>query len=155
MADPNASPEPKRDSEDAATATSDADLLRPVNPRKALDRIPKNFGRYRIEETLGKGGMGAVFRAYDTQLDRPVALKVPFLGDDNDETRQRFYREARAAATLQHAYICPVFDVGEFNHMPYLTMAFIEGRSLAQARAAGQTFTMPQTAHLIRKLALA
>src|SRR5947209_10120302 len=154
MPEPNASPEPKRDSDDAATATSDADILRPVSPRKALERIPKNFGRYRIEETLGKGGMGAVFRAYDTQLDRPVALKVPFLGDDNDETRQRFYREARAAATLQHAYICPVFDVGEFEGIPYLTMAFIEGRSLNQALTAGQSFTFPAIALLVRKIAL-
>lgn len=127
---------------------------RPESPRRVLDKIPRQFGRYRIEETVGKGGMGAVFRAYDTQLDRHVALKVPFLGDDDEETRQRFYREARAAATLQHAYICPVFDVGEFQGIPYLTMAFIEGRSLNQAVLQGQTFTFGQIALLIRKIAL-
>jgi serine/threonine protein kinase len=119
-----------------------------------VDRIPRQFGRYRIGDCLGKGGMGAVFKAHDTQLDRQVALKVPFLSDDSDDTRERFYREARAAATLQHANICPVFDVGEFAGVPYLTMAFIEGRSLAQARAAGQTFSFVQIAVLMRKLAL-
>ena len=84
--------------------------------------------------------MGAVFKAQDTQLDRVVALKVPFLGDDSDDTRQRFYREARAAATLQHANICPVFDVGEFAGMPYLTMAFIEGRCWPRQRPPGKPF---------------
>jgi serine/threonine protein kinase len=99
--------------------------------------------------------MGAVFKAHDAQLDRQVALKVPFLGDNDADTRQRFYREARAAATLQHANICPVFDVGEFEGIPYLTMAFIDGRPLSQALLAGQTFSPTQIALLIRKLALA
>ena len=82
------------------------DLTPPRGGR--LEKMPREFGRYRIEDCLGRGGMGAVFRARDTQLDRTVALKVPFLGDDGDETRQRFFREARAAATLHHANICPV-----------------------------------------------
>lgn len=146
------SPKPERDAPEAV-ATSDA-ITRPESPRRVLDKIPRNFGRYRIEETVGKGGMGAVFRAYDTQLDRFVALKVPFLGDDDEETRQRFYREARAAATLQHAYICPVFDVGEYQGIPYLTMAFIEGRALNQAVVQGQSLSFPQIALLIRKIAL-
>ena len=117
-------------------------------------KIPRKFGRYRIQDCLGRGGMGAVFRAHDTQLDRPVALKVPFLGGDDAGTRERFYREARAAAALHHANICPVFDVGELHGVPYLTMAFIEGRSLAKALEAGQPFTPSQAALLVRKLAL-
>src|SRR3954447_25971500 len=98
--------------------------------------------------------MGAVFRAHDGQLDRTVALKVPFLAG-GDDARRRFVREARAAAALQHPHICPVFDVGEFRGVPYLTMAFIEGRSLAQALQAGPPFPPPQAALLVRKLALA
>lgn len=151
MSEP-ASPMPKRELPEAV-ATSDV-ITRPESPRRVLDKIPRVFGRYRIEETVGKGGMGAVFRAFDSQLDRHVALKIPFLGDDDEETRQRFYREARAAATLQHAYICPVFDVGEFQGIPYLTMAFIEGRALNQAILQGQAFTYGQIALLIRKIAL-
>src|SRR5438552_604863 len=113
MSDPKPSPGPK-DGEVAVTATSQSDIFhRPAGPKRTLDKIPREFGRYRLQDCLGRGGMGAVFKAHDTQLDRQVALKVPFLGDDDEETRARFYREARAAATLQHANICPVFDVGE------------------------------------------
>ncbi len=118
-------------------------------------KIPKAFGRYRIEDCLGRGGMGAVFRAHDTQLNRTVALKIPFLGDDGDDTRQRFFREARAAATLHHANICPVYDVGEYQGLPYLTMAFVEGKSLAKVLTDGPLVAPAQAALLVRKLALA
>ncbi|HLW64708.1 MAG TPA: serine/threonine-protein kinase [Gemmataceae bacterium] len=157
MSDTNPPPAPRKDTAvaDTALAAPQEGVERPGGPdRPVVDRIPRQFGRYRIGDCLGKGGMGAVFKAYDSQLDRQVALKVPFLGDDSDDTRARFYREARAAATLQHANICPVFDVGEFAGMPYLTMAFIEGRSLADARAVGQPFSFVQIAVLVRKLAL-
>src|SRR5436309_149742 len=79
----------------------------------AADRakIPRAFGRYRLLACLGRGGMGAVFRAHDTQLDRTVALKVPFLGADDAAARERFLREARTAAALHHPNVCPVFDV--------------------------------------------
>ena len=140
----------------AATPSDSEDIFGPpASKGRPAEKIPRNFGRYRILDTIGRGGMGAVFKAHDPQLDRTVALKVPFLGDDDADTRQRFYREARAAATLHHAYICPVFDVGEFEGIPYLTMAFIEGRSLNQALTAGQSFTFPAIALLVRKIALA
>ncbi len=157
MPDANPSPKsPKAAGDVATTATAPSEyIFDRGTTKRPSDRIPRQFGRYALQECLGKGGMGAVFKAHDTQLDRQVALKVPFLNDDDEETRQRFYREARAAATLQHAYICPVFDVGEFKGVPYLTMAFIEGRSLAQALKGGQSFPPGQTALLIRKLALA
>src|SRR4051794_26630832 len=71
------------------------------------EELPSPFGRFRIIQRLGKGGMGAVYLAHDTQLDRPVALKVPhrWLRDDR-ETRERFLREARAAARFHHANFC-------------------------------------------------
>ena len=74
---------------------------------------------------------GWVYLAHDTQLDRPVALKIPRLSGNQGLTRDRFLREARAAATVHHAHICPLHDVGEIDSVPYMTMAFIEGRSLA------------------------
>lgn len=78
--------------------------------------------------------MGAVYLAKDTQLDRDVALKIPKFGDDSgvdtDEMLERFYREARASATIRSPNICPVFDVGEIDGQHYITMAFIEGRPL-------------------------
>jgi serine/threonine protein kinase len=118
--------------------------------------LPEQFGRYRIIKPLGQGGMGAVYLAQDTKLDRQVALKVPrFTGDDGPLLVERFYREARAAATLQHPNICPVYDVGEINGSHYLTMAYIEGKSLATYVRPGKQHPQRQAAALVRKLALA
>ena len=117
--------------------------------------FPAPFGRYRILKLLGRGGMGAVYLAQDTQLDRPVALKAPhFDAGDGPQVRERFFREARAAATLRHPNICPLHDVGEIDGTPYLTMAYIEGKPLAEI-AAARPFTSRQSALLVRKLALA
>jgi serine/threonine protein kinase len=135
-------------------AVSSSDDFKSHSPSLGdINQLPRQFGRYRIEACLGRGGMGAVFRAHDSQLDRTVALKVPFLGGDGDEIRQRFYREGRAAANLHHPNICPVFDVGEIGSLPYLTMAFIEGRSLAKVLESGHCFTPQHAAALVRKLA--
>ena len=136
------------------TAPPSADAL-PIT-LGSRTRVPRAFGRYRLLDRLGKGGMGAVFRAHDTQLDRTVALKVPFLGgEDAASLRERFFREARAAAALHHPNVCPVFDVGEFDGLPYLTMAFVEGPSLAAALEGGRAFTPKHAALLVRKVALA
>ena len=91
----------------------------------------------------------------DTQLDRPVALKVPhFEAGDGPQVLERFFREARTAATLEHANICPLHDVGEIDGTPYLTMAYIEGKSLREF-AASRPLTSRQAALIVRKLALA
>jgi len=117
---------------------------------------PEEFGRYRLLKSLGEGAMGAVYLAHDTQLDRQVALKVPqFRAEEGSTARERFSREARAAAGLIHANICPVYDVGECNGVPYLTMGYIEGQPLAELLKSGKTFTQRQSAMLVRKIALA
>jgi len=113
------------------------------------------FGRYRIVKKLGQGGMGAVYLAHDTQLDRQVALKVPRFSAGDSDGVERFLREARAAATLQHPNLCPVFDVGDIDGRHYLTMAYVEGRPLASLIAAGQPLPQRPVADLVRKLALA
>lgn len=103
----------------------------PVN--RLLPSIPGQFGRYRIIRPLGQGGMGAVYLAYDEQLRRQVALKVPHLSTrDGPDAHKRFLREARVAATLNHPNICPIHDVGEIDGIPYFTMTFIDGRPLTQ-----------------------
>src|SRR6516225_5244843 len=95
--------------------------------------LPEQFGRYRIMRRLGQGGMGSVYLAEDTQLQRRVALKVVGEGSrESPEARQRLLAEARAAATLDHPYLCPVHDVGEIDGRLYLTMAYIDGQSLAE-----------------------
>ncbi len=125
-----------------------------ANNRKT---IPEQFGRYRIERELGRGGMGAVYLAHDGQLDRKVALKIPFFKDDEDdaESVERFYREARAMATLQHANLCPVFDVGQFELWHFLTMAFIDGQPLSKQLKESGTLATLHAATLLRKVAMA
>jgi WD40 repeat protein len=96
--------------------------------------MPAQIGRYQVLGRLGAGGMGTVYRAHDTQLRRDVALKVPrFHGttDEVDEARQRFLREARAAAAVRNAHVCPIYDVGEQDGRPYVVIALVEGGSLA------------------------
>src|SRR5262249_12739616 len=95
--------------------------------------LREQFGRYRIIKQLGAGGMGRVYLAHDEQLDRQVALKVPhFQPTDGAEVLERFRREARAAATIDHPNICPVYDVGERDGVHYVTMAYIEGKPLSE-----------------------
>src|SRR5258708_24435881 len=99
--------------------------------------------------------MGRVYLARDTQLDRLVALKVPQLeAGDRSVVRERFYREARAAANLHHPNICPVFDVGAVGDTPYLTMAYIEGQPLHEW-AGGSPRPVRVVLELVRKIALA
>jgi serine/threonine protein kinase len=88
-------------------------------------------GRYRIIKELGRGGMGVVSQAEDTRLPRDVAIKVPIRLDD-PESRRRFLKEAEAAAKLDHPNICRILDLGEADGLPYIVMAFVRGRTLAE-----------------------
>jgi serine/threonine-protein kinase len=90
-------------------------------------------GRYRLEQELGRGGMGVVYLAHDTQLDRPVALK--FLGtlmDDSDEYRQRFVREAKVAARVNHPNIVSIHDISATLGRAHIVMEYVQGASLAR-----------------------
>jgi class 3 adenylate cyclase len=116
---------------------------------------PEQVGRYCIRRLLGRGGMGTVYLAHDTRLDRDVALKVPHREVAADPLAlERFYREARAAAHLHHPNICQIYDVDQADGVHYLTMAFVEGRALSDLVP-----TFPdrprEAAALVRTLALA
>jgi eukaryotic-like serine/threonine-protein kinase len=94
--------------------------------------MPTEFGRYRVRKQLGGGGMGAVYLVENTELRREEALKVPHFGvGDDPEVRERFLREARAAAKLDHPNLCPVYDVGEVNGVCFLTMRYLKGKLLS------------------------
>jgi serine/threonine-protein kinase len=102
----------------------------PPAPSVTWTALPYRFGRYRVEQLLGRGGMGEVYRAHDTQLNRPVALKLPRLGDD-PERLARFGREARIAAACTDAGLCPVYDVGVIDGIHFFTMPLFDGETLA------------------------
>jgi serine/threonine protein kinase len=110
------------------------------------------FGRYQIVRPLGRGAMGAVYLAYDSQLERHVALKTPVLGS-SPQAVGRFFREARAAAQLRSPYTCPVYDVGEIGGISYLSMAFIDGQPLSRAIAERRQGGERAVARLLQKIA--
>ena len=93
-------------------------------------KLPQAIDRYRVRERLGQGGMGALFLALDPAIDRLVAIKV--LRVDNPDIRERFQREARLAARLQHPNIVTVYDVGEHEAQPFIAMEYIPGETLAE-----------------------
>lgn len=119
------------------------------------EHLPTTFGRYQILKKLGKGGMALVYLAHDTQLDRRVALKVPLFFDADDERIARFAREARTAANLHHPNICPVFDVGAIDGVHFLTMAYVEGDTLAALLKRTGPLPAAMAVEILRKLALA
>ncbi len=118
----------------------------PLNPegKAAIDftktvvsqgRVPEKgtlfAGKYRISREIGRGGMGVVLKAEDSKLRRPVALKfLPYELSDSPEARERFIREAQAAAALDHPNICTVYEVDEQDGQSYIAMAYVEGTSL-------------------------
>ncbi len=89
------------------------------------------IGRYALEARIGRGGMGAVWRAYDAELSRAVALKRVHAGAGDDE-RARLVREARVAAQLQHPNVVAVYEVGEERGEPFLAMELVDGETLAR-----------------------
>src|SRR5262244_222740 len=90
------------------------------------------LGPYEIESALGAGGMGEVYRARDTRLERLVAIKVLPSHLANAEAKQRFDREARSISALNHPNICTLYDVGQQDGTSYLVMECLEGESLAE-----------------------
>jgi len=115
--------------------------------------LPAQVGRFLVQGVLGRGGFGVVYRATDPQLEREVAVKVPqpgLVGSVGD--RERFLREAKAAARLNHPYIVPVYDAGEENGRYYIASAFVDGNPLAdQIDGLRDEFT--RIAQITRKLA--
>src|SRR5437868_10175124 len=94
--------------------------------------IGAQVGPYRLESQIGRGGMGSVYRALDTKLNRPVAMK--FLSDNlaDAAARRRFQREAQVASSLNHPHIVSVYDAGEFEGRQYLVTEFVDGGTLKE-----------------------
>jgi tetratricopeptide (TPR) repeat protein len=110
------------------STTADVDRM----PTAAVGDVLSD--RYRLDEEIGRGGMGIVFRGWDTDLERRVAIKILGAHLQVGDARERLFREARAAAALSHPHVVAVHDVGEYKHMPYLVMELVEGPSLKERK---------------------
>ena len=117
--------------------------------------LPRRFADYELQQEIGRGGMGIVYKAHDPRLDRFVALKMILRGEHaSPEDLSRFHREAQAAAGLSHRNIVPVYDVGEFEGNPYFCMKYVEGFTLANVVSKGP-IPSRKAAQLIETIALA
>ena len=106
-------------------------LPEPGCPNRETPR-QEHVGRFRVVRVLGQGAFGTVYRAFDPLLDREVALKVPRFVDDDPALRERFLREAKAAARLRHPNIVAVFESGQSGDNPFIASEFVDGVPLAQ-----------------------
>ncbi|HEY2739815.1 MAG TPA: serine/threonine-protein kinase, partial [Thermoanaerobaculia bacterium] len=113
-------------------------------------RFLSDWPRYRLERQLGAGGMGTVFLAWDPSLNRRVALK--FLHRNEAQQTERFLREARSQARVEHPNICKVHEVGEVDGRPYIAMQLIEGKNLSELRGE---LTVEEMVRLLRDVARA
>lgn len=140
-------PQGHTDSNRNSLSEETQDTLCKNGDRKAGEMI----GRYRVIEELGRGGMGLVYKVYDTQLAREVALKI-LLTKNSDADIKRFVREAKATAKLQHPNIVHVYDIGVEGERPFFTMDLLAGKSLNDIMA-DSSLSIRQIAELMSKLA--
>jgi len=117
------------------------------------DSIAKRFKQYDILSLIGEGGMGQVFLAHDPKLGRKVAVKfLPEHLNRDPRSRERFLREARAAAGLDHPFICKIFEAGEFQGRAYIVMEFVEGRNLKET-LAGRALPVREALQVVAEVA--
>jgi serine/threonine protein kinase len=124
-----------------------------LQPAEQTDEIGR-LGHYRILQVLGRGGMGVVFLAEDPKLRRKVALKImlPKIASI-PAARDRFLREAKAAASLKNDHIVTVYQVDEINSVPFLAMELLQGESLEEALRGGRRFSIAETIQIARDIA--
>ena len=115
---------------------------------------PEKIGRYQILERVGKGGMGILYRGIDPVLDREVAIKVMLVdfSDDTEQMRPRFYREAQAAAKLQHSNIVTIFEFAEDDNTPYIVMEFLRGTPLDARMNSPLPLTLDDKLNIVAQL---
>jgi eukaryotic-like serine/threonine-protein kinase len=98
----------------------------------ASEALPSRIAHYVIRQKLGAGGMGVVYEARDDRLERSVALKMMLALEHDDTARKRFWREARAAASINHPNVCQIYEVGEANGQLFIAMELLDGEPLAE-----------------------
>ncbi|MGC4083186.1 MAG: protein kinase [Vicinamibacterales bacterium] len=117
---------------------------------KQLDKI----GRYQVLERVGKGGMGVLYRGFDPVLDREVAIKLMLTDftEDTEQMRPRFYREARAAAKLNHRNIVTIFEFAEESNTPYIVMEFLRGMPLGARLREQPSLSLDDKLNIVAQL---
>ncbi len=101
------------------------------------ETLPERIGRYAIERKLGEGGMGVVYAARDDRLERTIAVKTLTAAASDETARQRLWREARAAASVNHPNICQIYEIGEDGGRLFIAMELLEGEALAERLRQG------------------
>ena len=116
--------------------------------------VGSRIASYRLDEEIGRGGMAVVYRAYDTRLERPVALKVltPQLAQD-EGFRQRFIRESRTAAAVDHPNIIPIFEAGEAAGVLFIAMRYVQGSDVQTLVNAEGPLSAVRACHIITQVA--
>jgi len=117
--------------------------------------LPETIGRYKIIEELGRGHSTVVYRAFDTEANREVAVKVLSVESPDISQRAHFKRELKMIASLEHPAIVPVYDVGEHNGQPYFVMRYMAGGSLTKLLANRGKLPLEETAHIIGRICAA
>jgi len=116
------------------------------------------LGRYQVEKELGKGAMGVVYMGRDPKIGRVVAIKTmalsqEFEGEELEDARERFFREAETAGRLQHQNIVTIFDAGEEHDLAYIAMEFLKGRDLSEHCRDGHLLPVPQVLSIVARVA--
>ena len=116
------------------------------------------LGRYQVEKELGKGAMGVVYLGKDPKIGRVVAIKTmalsqEFEGEELDDARERFFREAETAGRLQHQNIVTIFDAGEEHDLAYIAMEFLKGKDLADVTKDGHLLPIPKVLSIVARVA--
>lgn len=116
------------------------------------------LGRYQVEKELGKGAMGVVYLGKDPKIGRVVAIKTmalsqEFEGDELNDARERFFREAETAGRLQHQNIVTIFDAGEEHDLAYIAMEFLKGRDLVDHCKDGNLLPVPKVLSIVARVA--
>ncbi len=132
--------------------------IRPLIAGLRVTAAPTSVGKYELREVLGKGAMGVVYRAFDPDVKREVAVKLLHPGGElSDDARARFRFEAEAVGGLDHPHVVPVLESGEADGVPYLVMALLNGGSLdkwLKARGPDRKLTPKLAAEIARDIAL-
>src|SRR6185503_5932654 len=129
---------------------------RACRPRRTPDMavpLPKTIGRYEILSMIGRGGMGVLYRAKDPTLERDVALKMMLVDFSFDQTaRDRFEREAKAVAKLQHHNVVTIHELGQHDDAPYIVMELLGGEDLEAVMRRSEPLSLSTKLEIVAQL---